>query len=72
MLKPTIASVTDEKALPDNDPSNRLAEYLSQHDILATVAQLQTRGRPIAETLQGHAQEIGAGMLVMGVSVIPA
>ncbi|MCY7279412.1 MAG: universal stress protein [Sphingomonas bacterium] len=62
----TIASVTDEKALPDNDPGSRLAEYLSRHDVLATVAQLQTRGRPIAETLQEHAQEIGAGMLVMG------
>lgn len=62
----TVASVTDEKALPDKDPSSRLAEYLSRHDISATVAQVQTRGRLIAETLQEHAREIGADMLVMG------
>lgn len=36
----TVASVTDEKALPDKDPSSRLAEYLSRHDISATVAQV--------------------------------
>ena len=62
----TIASVTDEKVLPDEDPGSRLAEYLSRHDIEATVARVQSRGRPIAETLQEHAQEIGAGLLVMG------
>lgn len=62
----TIASVTDEKTLPHDDPGSRLAEYLSRHDISATVAQVQSRGRPIAETLQKHAQEIGAGVLVMG------
>ena len=62
----TIASVTDEKALPDNDAGSRLAEYLARHDIQATVAQVQSRGRPIAETLQDHALEIGADMMVMG------
>ena len=62
----TIASVTDEKALPDEDPGSRLAEYLARHDIEATVARVQSRGRPISETLQEHAREIGAGMLVMG------
>ena len=62
----TIASVTDEKPLPHDDPDNRLAEYFTRHDIEATVAQVQGRGHPIAETLQEHAREIGAGMLVMG------
>ena len=62
----TIASVIDEKALPDEDPGSRLAEYLSRHGIQATVARVQSRGRPIAETLQEHARETGAGMLVMG------
>ncbi len=62
----TIASITDERALPDEDPGSRLAEYLSRHDIEATVTRAQSRGRPIAETLQEHAQEIGAGLLVMG------
>ena len=27
----TIASVTDEKALPDDDPGSRLKEYLAPH-----------------------------------------
>ncbi|MDP2358496.1 MAG: universal stress protein [Beijerinckiaceae bacterium] len=62
----TIASVTDEKALSDKNLGIRLAEYLSRHDIQATVAKVQGRGRPIAETVQEHAREIGAGMLVMG------
>ena len=62
----TIASVTDEKALPEEDLGSRLAEYLARHDIETTVALVQSRGRPIAEALQEHAREIGAGMLVMG------
>lgn len=64
--KITIALVTDEKALPDGDPGSRLAEHLARHDIQATVAQVLSRGRPIADTLQEHAREIGAGLLVMG------
>ena len=62
----TIASVTDEKRLPDHDPGTRLKDYLSRHDIDATVSRLEAGGRPVAEILQEHAREIGAGMLVMG------
>lgn len=62
----TIASVIDEKALPDEKPGSRLAEYLARHDVMGTVAQVRSRGRPIAQTLQEHAQEVGADMLVMG------
>ena len=62
----TIVSVTDEKILPHDDPGNKLAEYLIRHDLQATVAQVQGRGHPIAETLQEHARETGADMLVMG------
>lgn len=62
----TIVSVTDETILPHDDPGNKLAEYLIRHDLQATVAQVQGRGHPIAETLQEHAREIGAGVLVMG------
>jgi len=40
--------------------------HLARRGITATVAQVQSRGRPIAETLQQHAQEIGAGILVIG------
>ena len=62
----TIASVTDEKVLPQDDPGRRLADYLARHDIKATVALVEGRGRPIAQTLQEEAREIGAGMIVMG------
>jgi len=62
----TIASVTDEKALADDDAGRRLAEYFGRGGIVATVARVEGRGRPIAQTLQAHALEIGAGLLVMG------
>lgn len=62
----TIASVTDEKSLPHDDPGSKLAEYLTRHNIQATVAQVQSSGRPIAETLQEHARELGVTLLVMG------
>ena len=62
----TIASVTDEKVLSHDDPGKRLAEHLSRHDIKATAALVKGRGRPIAQTLQEEAREIGAGMIVMG------
>src|SRR4051794_13866239 len=61
----TIASVTDEKPLPEEDPGSRLAEYLTRHGIQTTVAGVQSHGRPIAQSLQEHAREIGADMLVM-------
>lgn len=62
----TIALVTDEKPLPDDNPGRRLAEHLARRGLEATVAQVQGRGRPVAETLQTHAREIGAGLMVMG------
>lgn len=62
----TISSVTDEKALPEKDPGSRLARYLERHEIHAVAAQIQSRGRPIAQALQEQAREIGAGLLVMG------
>jgi nucleotide-binding universal stress UspA family protein len=62
----TIASVTDEKSLPHDDPGKRLGEYLSRHDIKATVSLVQSRRRPIGQTLQEEATEIGAGLIVMG------
>lgn len=62
----TIASVTDEKVLPDGSPGGMLADYFSRHGIDAKVEQVQGHGRPIAATLQEHAMEIGAGVLVMG------
>ena len=62
----TIASVTDEKELPTLNPGQRLATYLAQHDIPATVASIQSLGRPIGDVLQDHALDIGADIMVMG------
>lgn len=62
----TIVLVIDEKALPDDNPGKGLADYLARRGITTTVAQVQGRDRPIAETLQAHASEIGAGLIVMG------
>ncbi|MGE4219174.1 MAG: universal stress protein [Alphaproteobacteria bacterium] len=62
----TIASVVDEKELPDSSGLSRLADHLSRHELRAEVVRLESRGRPIAETLQGAARERGAGLLVMG------
>ncbi len=62
----TIASVTDEKELPEKNPGHELAAYLARHDIPATVTLLQTLGRPIGGVLQDHALNIGADMMVMG------
>lgn len=62
----TVVSVTDEKALPDNELGNRLVAYLARHDIKATAALVQRHGRPIAEALQENAKKIGAGLLIMG------
>ena len=62
----TIAVVTDEKALPDENPGMKLAGYLDRHGIGAVVSLVHTQRRPIAQTLQDHAREIGADMMVMG------
>ena len=62
----TIAVVTDEKALPEENPTLKLVNYLALHNINAAVAQVQARRRPIARALQDQALEIGADMMVMG------
>jgi nucleotide-binding universal stress UspA family protein len=61
-----IVSATGEKTLPDKNPGIRLAEYLAQHGIRASVSQVELDGHPIAEVLQRYARESGAGLLVMG------
>jgi nucleotide-binding universal stress UspA family protein len=62
----TIASVVDEKALPDMNPGMRLADYLAHRGVAASVARIEGRGRPIADILQEAARDRGAGLLVMG------
>ena len=62
----TIAVVTDEKTLPEENPGLKLVDHLDRHNINAAVALVQTQRRPIGRALQDHALEIGADMLVMG------
>ncbi len=62
----TIAVVTDEKTLPDENPGLKLAGYLDRHGIGAVVSLVHAQRRSIAPTLQDHAHEIGADMMVMG------
>ena len=62
----TIAVVTDEKTLPEENPALKLVDYLDRHNINTAVALVQAQRRPIGRALQDHALEIEAGLLVMG------
>ena len=62
----TIAVVTDEKTLPEDNPGSKLKDYLDRHNINATVALVQAQRRLIGRALQDHALEIGADIMVMG------
>lgn len=62
----TIAVVTDEKSLPEENPGLKLADYLDRRGITAPVALVQAWQRPIARVLQDHALEIGADFMVIG------
>jgi len=61
-----VITVTDEKPLPDDEVGGRLAEGLRQRGLNARFSPIQAEDCPIAETLQRHAVELGAGLLVMG------
>lgn len=62
----SIVTVAGEKPLTDDHAGERLAEYLADHDIEAQPSRLQGDGRPIADILQAHVRDVGAGLLVMG------
>ena len=62
----TIAVVTDEKLIPEDNPGLKLLDYLDRHNINSTVLLVESKRRPIAQALQDHALEIGADMMVMG------
>ncbi len=62
----TIAVVTDEKLIPEDNPGRKLLDYLDRHNINSTVLLVESKRRPIAQALQDHALEIGADMMVMG------
>ena len=62
----TIAVVTDEKLIPEDNPGLKLLDYLDRHNINSTALLVESKRRPIAQALQDHALEIGADMMVMG------
>lgn len=65
--KVSIATVSEEKPLSDDDPKAHLAEYLSRRGISAQTINVDGgRFHPVAKLLQDKAKEIGAGLLVMG------
>lgn len=47
-------------------PANAIAEMLSRHGLLVTVAHKQSHNNSVAETLNQHAFEIGADVIVTG------
>ena len=62
----SIITVTDEKALEDVNAGDRLAESLRRGGAKASYSAVRAEDCPIAETLQRHAIELGADLLVMG------
>lgn len=61
-----VVTVTDEKPLQDEDAGARLAEGLRQAGVKASFLPIRAEDCPIAETLQRHALELDAQLLIMG------
>lgn len=62
----TIITVAGEKPLTDDRQGERLAEHLADHGIAARVVRVPSADRPVAEVMQAHVRNVGAGLLVMG------
>lgn len=62
----SVITVTDEKPLEDANAGERFAESLRRSGLKASYSAVRAEDCPIAETLQRHAVELGAGLLVMG------
>lgn len=61
-----VLTVTDEKPLADGDAGGRLAARLVEKGFAARPVSVRREGRAIAAALQAEAEELGAGLLVMG------
>ncbi|WP_185984795.1 universal stress protein [Aureimonas mangrovi] len=61
-----IVTVQGEKDVSDIAPGEKLAVYLSRHDVRATQTCLTAARRDVAQALREHAEGSGAGMIVMG------
>lgn len=64
--KITVLTVTDEKPLGHQDAGERLATVLQKRGLPAEAKPINAEDAPIATTLQEHAIECDAGLLVMG------
>lgn len=62
----TVITVTDEKPLKEKDAGQRLADNLGSGGLKAEFASIRAERGPIGATLQRHALETGADLLVMG------
>jgi nucleotide-binding universal stress UspA family protein len=62
----SVFTVVDEKPLHEMDAGERLAGSLRERGLPAEVADIQAEDSPIGITLQEHAIERGATLLVMG------
>ena len=61
-----VVTVTDEKPLQDKAAGDRLADSLRQAGLNASFSPIRGEDCPIAETVQRHALELDAQLLVMG------
>ena len=62
----SVLTVVDEKPLPEKDAGEHLAGNLRKHGLSAEALAIQAEDRDISATLQDHAIERGAALLVMG------
>jgi nucleotide-binding universal stress UspA family protein len=64
--KVSVLTVFDEKPLPGKDIGERLAATLRRPGLAVEVARIAAEDTGVGETLQGHALDLGADLLVMG------
>lgn len=62
----TVLTVVDDKPLPENAPGDHLARSLRDRGLTVQSVNIPAEDCPISTTLQEHANERGAELLVMG------
>lgn len=62
----SVMTVVDEKPISDKEIGKQLAEKLKRRGVAAEPTSISAEDCPIGETLQAHALDAGAGLLVMG------
>lgn len=61
-----IVDPTPSSGIYGEEPGADMAAHLARHGVKVTLERLPSLDRSIAETMIGHAGDIGAGMIVMG------